>query len=134
MCRRERFAENQDAVKCLVAIITTQMTAATCYSLLQYCSTSVTTTMVTMLLTFILILFVTFCDFDTVAFFVCLSVWLCVCLLVSVATTGTCASDERVVFQVVLVFHHHLTLVIPRLKPSFSANPSHRSLPFVLQD
>jgi len=72
--------------------------------------------MVTMLLTFILILFV------------------CVCLLVSVATTGTCASDERVVFQVVLVFHHHLTLVIPRLKPSFSANPSHHSLPFVLQD
>ena len=64
----------------------------------------------------------------------CLSVWLCACLLVSVATTGTCASDEKVVFQVVLVFHHHLTLVIPRLKPSFSANPSHRSLPFVLQD
>ena len=131
MCRLERFVENHDAVKCLVAIIRTQMTAATCYSLLQYCSTSVTTTM---LLTFILILFVTFCDFDTVACFVCLSVWLCVCLLVSVATTGTCASDEKVVFQVVLVFHHHLTLVIPCLKPSFSANPSHRSLPFVLQD
>ena len=48
-------------------------------------------------------LFVTFCDFDTVAFFVCLSVWLCVCLLVSVATTGTCASDERVVIMRVSV-------------------------------
>jgi len=32
--------------------------------------------------------------------------------------------------------HHssHPYSFIPRLKPSFSANPSHRSLPFLLQD
>ena len=30
-----------------------------------------------------------------------------------------------------LYFHHPFTRVTPGLKPSFSANPSHRSLPFV---